>query len=479
MNLHPHTDNQSSRIAKPAVVGYPQSNFSENYSGPSHYSSESPTIPHIFPSWQDFDHSPEHHYESGPSRRRYEYPKEIPQDSVGHAVNGGGEDLTWTAENLHNTISPSFLPSSSNLYQYAGLQHIEGSDNAWSESSYSPRLIDYPTPQSLLSPSPPQHIQASTTPNQTQNRGGLYSTSAPAAPHSGYDGLPRLGAPPLQEPRITSDVLGDPCLEEKSRPIMDESDENDEDDGVTCEPYAQLIFRALKGAPGHRMVLKDIYSWFEKHTNKANGSSKGWQNSIRHNLSMNGGFKKVDQDLSAEEAKRGFIWVLEPSALAEGVKSTTRYRKHGSNKKVHKSGHPAPERQRSGAKGGKATKKATKTRRNSPLEGAGVRKREDIPLPSVEMPTSNPEQPLTPASIWTPDSMETFWGTVSRSMSPLPTMQGTYGYEDIAGVTNALPNDSLFSEASAGLNDGMLEFHSFLAEDVTGSSPSQRRLRIP
>lgn len=52
-------------------------------------------------------------------------------------------------------------------------------------------------------------------------------------------------------------------------------------------PYAQLIFKALKDAPGHKMDLQDIYNWFEKHTRKIKPGSKGWQNSIRHNLSMN------------------------------------------------------------------------------------------------------------------------------------------------------------------------------------------------
>jgi hypothetical protein len=55
------------------------------------------------------------------------------------------------------------------------------------------------------------------------------------------------------------------------------------------EPYAKLIYRALMSAPGHRMVLKEIYDWFATHTDKnKNPSQKGWQNSIRHNLSMNG-----------------------------------------------------------------------------------------------------------------------------------------------------------------------------------------------
>lgn len=65
--------------------------------------------------------------------------------------------------------------------------------------------------------------------------------------------------------------------------------ESDEYGSANAEPYAQLIYRALKSAPAHSMVLKEIYEWFENNTDKAkNGSSKGWQNSIRHNLSMNG-----------------------------------------------------------------------------------------------------------------------------------------------------------------------------------------------
>lgn len=55
------------------------------------------------------------------------------------------------------------------------------------------------------------------------------------------------------------------------------------------QPYAQLIYHALLHAPNHTMILKDIYEWFERFTNKASHSTtKGWQNSIRHNLSMNG-----------------------------------------------------------------------------------------------------------------------------------------------------------------------------------------------
>ena len=70
------------------------------------------------------------------------------------------------------------------------------------------------------------------------------------------------------------------------------ADDTDGEGGANSEPYAQLIYRALMSAPNHAMVLKEIYEWFEQNTDKAkiapSSSAKGWQNSIRHNLSMNG-----------------------------------------------------------------------------------------------------------------------------------------------------------------------------------------------
>lgn len=63
-------------------------------------------------------------------------------------------------------------------------------------------------------------------------------------------------------------------------------------------PYAPLIYQALLEAPGHRLVLRDIYKWFEANTDKAlNPACKGWQNSVRHNLSMNGVRASFDQQV--------------------------------------------------------------------------------------------------------------------------------------------------------------------------------------
>ena len=62
----------------------------------------------------------------------------------------------------------------------------------------------------------------------------------------------------------------------------------DVDDEAVEVCYAQLLWRCLKEAPEHTMSLKDLYEWVKEHSLKAKDpKNKGWQNSVRHNLSMN------------------------------------------------------------------------------------------------------------------------------------------------------------------------------------------------
>ena len=75
--------------------------------------------------------------------------------------------------------------------------------------------------------------------------------------------------------------------------------ESEVDDKQSEPPYAKLIYRALMEAPKHQMVLKEIYEWISQNTDKARDPTfKGWQNSVRHNLSMNGVCLKFAQPIS-------------------------------------------------------------------------------------------------------------------------------------------------------------------------------------
>ena len=66
------------------------------------------------------------------------------------------------------------------------------------------------------------------------------------------------------------------------------SDHEEEEKVVKSNvPYARYIWIALMGVEGHTLRLAEIYQWFRDNTTKWSPVHTGWQNSIRHNLSMN------------------------------------------------------------------------------------------------------------------------------------------------------------------------------------------------
>ncbi|KAK4863627.1 hypothetical protein LT330_002405 [Penicillium expansum] len=132
-------------------------------------------------------------------------------------------------------------------------------------------------------------------------------------------------------------------------------------------PYSVLIYQALKEAPGHKLQLQSIYSWFEANTDKGGDpNAKGWQNSIRHNLSMNAGFEAVKEEVGPGKKAVNF-WKLTPEAIhSGGIQSTTRYRKLQHQKKGMNSGYRGSTRQQSESKGVHLMKVVKSRSTNSP-----------------------------------------------------------------------------------------------------------------
>jgi hypothetical protein len=95
---------------------------------------------------------------------------------------------------------------------------------------------------------------------------------------------------PINNPRgSSSPVRLPPAVTRPKRSHVQPSRKSSaEEVGNHDKPYAYLLYEALRSAKDHKMSLQEIYRWFEENTNKANDpQSKGWQSSIRHNLSMN------------------------------------------------------------------------------------------------------------------------------------------------------------------------------------------------
>ncbi|GLH11696.1 Fork head domain transcription factor slp1 [Gryllus bimaculatus] len=134
-------------------------------------------------------------------------------------------------------------------------------------------------------------------------RGGGASPSPPPRPALG---APAAAAPP--RPRATAqararggsrhkhpqNVPYDPMVHVGSKPPYS---------------FSCLIFMAIEDSPQRALPVKEIYSWILEHFPYFKNAPTGWKNSVRHNLSLNKCFRKVEK---APNLGKGSLWMVDP-----------------------------------------------------------------------------------------------------------------------------------------------------------------------
>ncbi|KAI8330375.1 fork head domain-containing protein [Chlamydoabsidia padenii] len=105
--------------------------------------------------------------------------------------------------------------------------------------------------------------------------------------------------------------------------------------------YSSLIAQAILEAENERLTLREIYQWIVlKYPSLYGANDIGWQNTIRHNLSLNRCFKKIPKKDSETSTKgKGGYWTIDPNhmmkfkngAFARGSSSTLRRKSTNNN----------------------------------------------------------------------------------------------------------------------------------------------------
>lgn len=102
--------------------------------------------------------------------------------------------------------------------------------------------------------------------------------------------------------------------------------------------YVALIAMAINSSHLKRATLSEIYAYITSKFPYFERNKKGWQNSIRHNLSLNECFVKVAREGGGE--RKGNYWTLDPQY--EDMFENGNYRRRRRMKRPYRSAQPYP-----------------------------------------------------------------------------------------------------------------------------------------
>uniref|UniRef100_A0A336L7S2 CSON004604 protein n=1 Tax=Culicoides sonorensis TaxID=179676 RepID=A0A336L7S2_CULSO len=85
--------------------------------------------------------------------------------------------------------------------------------------------------------------------------------------------------------------------------------------------FSCLIFMAIEDSSNKALPVKEIYSWITQHFPYFKTAPNGWKNSVRHNLSLNKSFQKVEK---AANLGKGSLWMVDEQYRPNLIQALTR-----------------------------------------------------------------------------------------------------------------------------------------------------------
>ncbi|XP_071061272.1 forkhead box protein N1 [Pseudochaenichthys georgianus] len=90
--------------------------------------------------------------------------------------------------------------------------------------------------------------------------------------------------------------------------------------------YSILIFLALRNSKTGSLPVSEIYSFMTEHFPYFKSAPDGWKNSVRHNLSLNKCFVKVENK-NGNSSRKGCLWALNPAKVEKMQEELHKWRR--------------------------------------------------------------------------------------------------------------------------------------------------------
>ena len=174
----------------------------------------------------------------------------------------------------------------------------------------------------------PQSSFANSFPNGTFSLEGLYG-QRPTQKRTLLEAAPIYESKPLKKPKMDDSLEGDELNSSQDLPAPDSYPPLTDDGGKPSHSYAQLIGMSILRAPNRRLTLAQIYKWISDTFSFYNATDAGWQNSIRHNLSLNKAF--IKQERPKDDPGKGNYWAIQPGMEYQFIKEKEKASRKSTN----------------------------------------------------------------------------------------------------------------------------------------------------